>query len=80
MPSLRSCRCPLTALGNAVSRAVSDREPRSAVPVADRRILSVVATHTLPAIGPRWLKLACVAFRELRWQGLQTWFGSFLAA
>jgi hypothetical protein len=29
----------------------------------------VVATHTASAIVPRWLKLACVAFRELRWQG-----------
>jgi 3-hydroxyacyl-CoA dehydrogenase, C-terminal domain len=61
-------------------RSPSSTPRRERIALARRRILSVVATHTLPAIVPRWLKLACVAFRELRWQGLQTWFGSFLAA
>jgi hypothetical protein len=56
--------------------------PRADAAVPDKgwRILSVVATHTLPAIVPRWLKLACGAFPELRWQGFADVVGFFLAA
>ena len=56
-------------------RLLPDRCPEI-VPLGVRRILAVVATHTLPAIVQRWLKLACVAFPELRWQGFADVVGS----